>query len=125
MIPVYRAGRQLIKVRAVMVLSLVVLPLCLWWGLDLAQTHVLNEAASAALASVHARAACGGLGVLLGIAFAAEMWVYGGHYAARVEYDPGRMHIHLHTVGFFWANRHVIRRADLGPGRERAGSNRV
>ena len=35
MVPVYRAGRQAIKVRFLMALSLVVLALCLWWGIDL------------------------------------------------------------------------------------------
>jgi hypothetical protein len=35
MVPVYRAGGQLLKLRTLMVLSLVGSALCLWWGLVL------------------------------------------------------------------------------------------
>src|SRR5262245_12163457 len=112
MVPVYRAGGQLIKVRAVMALSLVVLALFSWWGFDLARTDGLDE--GGALAPLPARLAVGGLVALLGIAFAAGMWLYGRLYAARIAFDPGKRQIHLDTVGFFWNNHHVINHADLG-----------
>src|SRR5688500_7234701 len=108
MIPVYRAGWQLIKVRAVMVASLIGLALCLWCGLDLAQTHGLNEADGGVLAPLPERLALGGFVALLGIAVAAGMWLYGRHYAARIGFDPVTKQIHLVSVGFFWDYYHVI-----------------
>ena len=52
MIPVYRAGRQLIKVRFLMGLSLAVLAFCLWCGVDLAQTYGLNPGDGGVLVSL-------------------------------------------------------------------------
>jgi hypothetical protein len=123
MIPVYRAGWQMIKVRAVMVASLIGLVVCLWCGLDLAQTHGLNKGDGGALAPLPERLAVGGLVALFGIAFAAGMWLYGKHYAARIGFDPDTKQIYVVTVGFFWNDHHVINPADLGPGRFHHGAN--
>jgi hypothetical protein len=112
MVPIYRAGWQLIKVRVLMIGSLVVLAACLWWGLDLARTYGENEA-DGALAPLPARLAVGGLVALLGVALAVGMWVYGRIYVARIEADPDKKQLHLHTVGFFSNNHHVIPLVDL------------
>src|SRR5262249_18836341 len=108
MLPVYRAGRQLIKVRAVMIVALAGLLLCAWWGVELARTHGLNEADGAKLAPLPERLAWGGLVGLLGVTFAAGMWLYGRHYASRIEFDPETKQVHLYTVGFFGNKHHVI-----------------
>jgi hypothetical protein len=114
MVPVYRAGRQLIKVRALMLLSLIGLVACVWWGQDLAQTHGLRETDGGALAPLPERLAVGGLVAVLGAAFAFGMWLYGRHYADRIEFDADKKQVHLTTVGFFRRTRHVIAVADLG-----------
>jgi hypothetical protein len=114
MIPVYRAGRQLIKVRALMVLSLVLLPLSLWCGLDIARTHGLREADGGILAPLPERLAFGGLVAALGVGFVIGMGLYGRHYAARIELDPDNKQIQLDTIGFFGNVRRIINVADLG-----------
>jgi hypothetical protein len=123
MVLVYRAAGQLIKVRVFMIVSLVGMVLCLWWGLDLARTHGVNEADGGALAPLPERLAWGSLVALLGIAFAAGMWLYGRHYAVRIEFDVDNKQVHLDTVGFFGNRHHVIDVADLGSVRSRGDVN--
>src|SRR5215510_3280765 len=82
MIPVYQAGRQVIKIRAVMVLSLVCFALLSWLGYDLALNLGAGEADGGILAPLPERLAWAGLVVSLGIAFVAGMWLYGSIYAA-------------------------------------------
>jgi hypothetical protein len=124
MVPVYRAGRQLIKVRFLMALSLVVLAFCLWWGLDLARTYGLNPGDGGVLAPLPQRLAWAGSVSLFGIACVIGMCVYGRVYAARIEYDADMQQIHLDTVGFFWNNRHIINLANVGGARAHRDINR-
>jgi hypothetical protein len=123
MIPVYRAGWQLIKVRAVMLSSLISLPICLWWGLDLAWTYGLRPADGGMLAPWPQRLGFGALVASLGIAFVAAMWCYGSRYAAGIAFDPDTRRIHLDTVGFFGSHHHVLALTDLGRGRSCEGTN--
>ena len=124
MIPVYRAGRQLIKVRLLMVLSLAVLVFCLWWGVDLALTYGLNPGDGGVLAPLPQRLAWAGGVVLFGVACVAGMCVYGQVYAARIAFDPDRQQIHLDTVGFLRTNRHVINLPAVGGVRARRDVSR-
>jgi TMEM70/TMEM186/TMEM223 protein family len=124
MVPVYRAGWQLVKVRALMALSLAVLALCLWWGLDLARTYGLSPGDGGVLALLPQRLAWGGLVALFGVAIAAGMGLYGRRYVARIGFDPDRRQIHLDTAGFFGTNRHVTDLADLGSVRAHRDVNR-
>ncbi|GIW79553.1 MAG: hypothetical protein KatS3mg105_1360 [Gemmatales bacterium] len=117
MIPIYRAGWQLIKVRAVMIGSLVAFAASLYFGVELARTYGLNPADGGELASLPARLGMGGLVILLGATFAGGMWLYGRHYAARMAFDSARKQLHLETASFFWNDRHVIDVADLGSAR--------
>src|SRR3954452_25465737 len=114
MVPVYRAGKQLVKVRGLMALSLVVLALCLWWGIHLARTYGASPGDGRVLAPLPQRLAWGGLVSLAGVVFVAGMWVYGRLYAARIAFDPDGRLIHLDTPGFFGTNRHVISLAGVG-----------
>jgi hypothetical protein len=114
MLPVYRAGWQLIKVRAAMIASLVGAALMVWWGIHTAQTHGLNPGDGGVLAPLPERLAWGGLITSLGILAAAGMWLYGSHYAGRIDFDLDTQQIHLVTVGFFWNRHHLIHVAELG-----------
>lgn len=111
MIPVYHAGRQLVKVRTLMILSLLAMCLCLWWAvaveLKIDANINENEAPTTRLAW-----AC--VVAVIGTGFAAGMWLYGRHYAARIDFHPETGQVHLHTVGFFCIQRHVIDRTDFG-----------
>lgn len=123
MVPVYRAGRQMIKVRAVMMVSLAGLLLCSLWAVELAQTHGLNPGDGGKLAPLPERLAWGALVGALGVAFAAGMWLYGRHYAGRIEFDADTKQVHLYTVGFFGDKHHAIDVADLGSVRAHHDTN--
>jgi len=125
MVPVYRAGRQQIKVRALMGLSLAVLAFCLGWGLDLAQTYGLNPGDGGVLAPLPQRLAWAGGVSLFGVAFVAGMGLYGRLYAVRIEFDPEGRRLHLDTAGFFRNNRHVIDCADAGGVRRHRGVSTI
>jgi hypothetical protein len=117
MIPIYRAGWQRIKVRAVMAGSLVALAVSLYFGIDFAQTYGLSPNDGGELKPLPARLAMGGVVISLGVAFAAGMWLYGRQYAARIEFDPAKKQLHLYTVSCFWDDDHVIDLASVGESR--------
>lgn len=73
MTTVFRAGGQLITVRAFMILSLVCAVACIWWGIGLAQTYGSRAADGGALAPLAVRLALGIDTGSLGILFAAGM----------------------------------------------------
>src|SRR5262249_46526684 len=110
MIPVFRAGKQLLKVRAIMFMSIVCLVLALWYGVELARTSGTKDD----YAPLSHRLGLAALVASLGITFAGGMWLYGRLYAASIEYDPDRQQIQLDTVGFFTNKRQVIDLTDVG-----------
>lgn len=114
MIPVYRAGWQGIKVRVVMIASLMVLAISIWCGLDLVQSYGLRPADGGVLAPWWQRVAFGGFVASLGVALAVGMWIYGGHYALRIEFDADAKQFHLITLSFLWNRRHVFAADALG-----------
>jgi hypothetical protein len=89
--PLYRAGRQLTKVRAIMLLSLACAALALWSGIALVQ--------------------------VLGIAFLASMWIYGCCYVAAIDFDPETQQLQLHTVRFWGTARQTIEVGGVGASR--------
>jgi hypothetical protein len=100
MAEVYRAGSQLLKVRAIMMASLACALGACWWGWDLFQTYGLRPADGGVLAPLPVRLALG-LGLAsLGIAFAAGMWAYGRNYVSALGYDEASGVLHVRTVGF-------------------------
>lgn len=113
MTAIYRAGRQLIKVRAIMLLSLVCAALSVWWGIELAQTYGLSPGDGGVLRSAGERAVVGGVIASLGVAFAFAMWIYGRCYAARIDLDPKTGRLHVHTAGLIGTTPHVIDPADI------------
>ena len=104
----FHAGRQLIKVRGVMFLSLGCAVGCVWAGIDLAQSYGLNPADGGVLAPLSVRLAWGIGGALLGIIFLVGMWIYGKCYVARIEFDEQNKALHIYTVSFFGSEKHEI-----------------
>jgi hypothetical protein len=100
MTEIFRAGRQLVKVRIVMFASLVAAAAACWYGWDLFQTYGLRPADGGVLAPLWARLAWGLTVASLGLAFAAGMWVYGRDYAARIRLDQEAGDLLVYTVSF-------------------------
>ena len=100
MTPLYRAGRQLTKVRTIMLLSLAIAALSIWWGVGLAQTYGLNPGDGGVIRPFGQRMMMGVFVAALGAAFAIGMWIYGRCYAARIDFDADIQQLHLHTVRF-------------------------
>jgi hypothetical protein len=115
--PLYRAGRQLTKVRAIMLLSLACAALSTWWGVDLAQTYGLNPGDGAVLRPLTERLLAGAIVAGLGVTFAVGMWVYGRCYLARIDFAPETGQLHLHTVRFLGTGRQVIDVGGVGTSR--------
>jgi hypothetical protein len=113
-IPIYRAIYHAAGVRAAMFFSLTCLAGALWWGLDLVRTYGLNPGDGGQLAPLPERLAWGGLVLLLGVAFAAGMWLYGSLYAARIEFDPDKKQVHVYTVRFIGSSKYVFNLEDIG-----------
>ncbi len=113
MTELYFAGRQLIKVKAMMILSLACALAAMWWGWDLFQTQGLRPADGGVLAPIGTRLAWG-LGVAsLGIAFAAAMWVYGRLYVSELHYDRSAHVLRFRTVGFVESGETLVAESDV------------
>jgi hypothetical protein len=128
MTEIYAAGGQLLKVRAMMILSLVCALAAMWWGWSLFQTQGLRPADGGVLAPLGTRLAWG-IGVAgLGIAFAAGMWLYGRLYVSALRFDAAARALHFRTVGFFGGHDLVFAEADIlhstyQPGRGPSGAD--
>jgi len=102
---VYRAGFQLLKVRAVMLMGLAAAVVGCWQGWDLFQTYGIRPADGGQLASLPVRLAWG-LGVAaLGLAFAGGMALYGTRYVGSIRYDEAAGTLHIRTVEFILTGR--------------------
>ena len=100
MTEIYRAGSQLIKVRVIMLVSLIAAGASSWYGWDLFQTYGLRAADGGVLAPLSTRLALGLFVASLGILFAYGMWFYGRLYASAIRYDEAADALHFRTVGF-------------------------
>ena len=98
MVDVYRAGFQLTKVKAFMIVALLCAAGALYWGWDLFNTYGTAPGDGGVLAPIGQRLAWG-LGVAgLGVALLAGMWFYGCLYATRIRYDPAADALHIGTL---------------------------
>ena len=107
MIEIYRAGWQLTKVRGVMIMALACAIGGCWWGWDLFQTYGLRPADGGTLAPLGTRLALGLFLALLGIAFAAGMWIYGKLYAGAIRFDEAADMLHVHTIEYIFGGRDI------------------
>lgn len=100
-IEIFRAGSQLIKVRAIMWLSVACALAACWFGWEMFRSYGLRPADGGVLAPLGVRLAWG-LGLAgLGLAFVGGMWLYGRCYVARLTFDPRSGRAEARTVGFF------------------------
>ncbi len=109
MVDIYRAGFQLTKVKAMMILAALVALAGLYWGWSLFNSVGLSpgDGYGGVLAPVGVRLAWGLTVAALGLAFLAGMWVYGRHYATRIRYDQAADALHVETLEFL-ANRNKV-----------------
>jgi len=113
MIEIFRAGRQLWKVRLWMWISIILAVPAIWWGWDLFQTYGTRPADGGVLASLPVRLAWGGTVAGLGLAFVYGMWLYGGLYVANMVYDERSDRLHVRTLSFLGNRDRVFSAADV------------
>jgi hypothetical protein len=113
LVPIYRAGRQLRKVRAMVWFLALVAAGAIYYGADIGRTYGIREADGGTLKPLGVRLAFGGFVGLLGIAAAAGMLVYARHYIARVAFDEASGRFEIRTVGLLGSRRHMC---ELRPG---------
>jgi hypothetical protein len=113
MIPIFHAGRQLIKVRGMMLFSLVCAMGSVWAGVRLAQTYGLSPADGGVLAPLPVRLAWGSGVALLGLSFAVGMWLYGRCYVAAVAFDPHTSEVQFTTVRFIGRATNTVARTAI------------
>ena len=113
LVPVYRAGRQLVKVRAMVWFLALVAVGAVYYGADIARTYGVLEADGGTLKPLGVRLAFGGFVGLLGIAAAWGMLAYARHYIAHVAFDEASGRYEIRTVGLLGSRPHIC---ELRPG---------
>ena len=113
LVPVYRAGRQLLKVRVMVWFLAIVAAGAIYYGAGIARTYGIRDADGGVLKPLGVRLAFGGFVASLGIAAAAGMLLYARHYIARVAFDEASGQFEIHTVGLLGSQRHSC---ELRPG---------
>ena len=113
LVPVYRAGFQLLKVRAMVWFLALVAAGAVWYGADIAQTYGIRDADGGTLKPLGVRLAFGGFVGLLGIAAAAGMLVYARYYIAHVAFDEASGRFEIRTVRLLGSRRQMC---ELRPG---------
>ncbi len=124
----YRAGRQLLKVRVLLLMALACGVLAVGAGVHLARTYGLNPGDGGVLAPLPVRLAWGVGVASLGLAFAVGMQVYARCYVARLEVDEGQEELHVYTVGRLGAlqqERYPLEALRLRPARSRRHPGRT
>ncbi|HEX2191464.1 MAG TPA: hypothetical protein VHG51_21310 [Longimicrobiaceae bacterium] len=101
MIPIYDAGPQATRVRALLWFSLLCAAAALWAGADLAWTYGLSPGDGGVLAPLPVRLAWGVGIAAVGVGFAVGMWVYRACYVAGAAVDEAGGALHLRLVGYF------------------------
>lgn len=113
MTEIYRAGSQLLKVRAIMLMSLACAVAACWYGWVIFESYGLRPADGGVLAPLGTRIAFGGCLALLGLAFAAGMWLYARLYATRIGYDEAAGTLRIRTAGFLMGAETVHPQSDV------------
>lgn len=118
---VFDAGRQLLKVRFIMILSLVAASGATYAGIQIARTYGLSPADGGVLKPLTLRLAFGTFVALLGIGFAVGMWVYGRCYVARLTLEPETRTLLIETVTFWGRSTSAVSLTEVQFGERHAG----
>ena len=121
MTTLFRAGGQLKKVRALMGFSLLCAAGAVWAGSNLALTYGLNPADGGELAPLPVRLAWGVGVALIGISFAAGMYLYGRCYVAQLDFDEQAKQFRIRTVRFLGSSEQTVNPADILRSRHHSG----
>lgn len=113
MVEIFRAGRQLAKVRAIMWLSLGAAAVALWAGWALFDSYGTSPADGGVLAPLGTRLAWGVTVAALGLAFAGGMWLYGGLYVTTLVYDERSDRLYVRTLTFVGHRNRVFSAGDV------------
>ena len=113
MVDIYRAGFQLTKVKAWMVLTLLLAAGALYWAWDLFTTYGLRPADGGVLAPLWQRLAWALFVGGFGLALVAGMWAFGRRYVARIRYDEAKDALHIHTLEFLASRASVYSPSDV------------
>lgn len=120
-IPVFRAGSQLVKVRFMMLLSLAALVGSMYAGANLVQHYGQAPGDGGVLKPLPERIAIGTFVLGFGAVFTGSMWLYGQFYVARLDFDDSEQKIYLSTVEFFGTKRHAIELSNILKSDDHAG----
>lgn len=118
---IYTAGPQAWKVRLVQWMAIVLAPVAVWAGWDVARTYGLHPAEGGELAPLGARLAFGGLVMALGIAFFVGMWIYGRCYVMEASLDEARGVVGITLAGMPFRRRMEVPLADVEDSRYHIG----
>jgi hypothetical protein len=97
---IFDAGRQALKVRFLMWLSLVCAAGAVYWGQDLLRTFGTRPADGGVLAPLAVRIAWGGSVAALGLGFAFGMWLYGRYAIREILLIPAERRLRIATYRF-------------------------
>jgi hypothetical protein len=101
--PLFRAGRQLVKVRFMMLFSIAFAIGLLYWGHDMLLTYGTAQADGGVLKPLGERLAWAAFLWLFGLAFAIGMLAYGRCYVAEILLDEPNGRLVIRTLNFLWA----------------------
>jgi hypothetical protein len=109
----YTAGRQLWKVRAVMIFLLAVGLAFVGWGVNLSQTYGLSPGDGGELRPLAERLAWGVSVGLLGLLLIVGMDLYGRLYVARIDYAAAAGCLHFETLRYWGSARRSVATVEI------------
>lgn len=121
---IYSAGSQGWKVRLVQAIVVLIAPVALWGGWEIARTYGLHPSEGGELAPLPLRLAIGGFVALIGVGAVVGMWIYGRCYVMRAEVDEARGVLSITLAGFPIPLRREIAITDIEGSRWHAGQSR-
>lgn len=113
MTEIFNAGRQLAKVRGIMLGALLVALAACLWGWNLFQTYGLAPGDGGVLAPFAQRLALGLTIAGLGLALVFGAWLYGRLYVAALGHEAGTDRLHIRTLTFFGSRTQLVPSADV------------
>jgi hypothetical protein len=105
---IFCAGKQLIKIRFIMLVFLVFSSAMIWLGIDTFQSYGLRPADGGVLAPLAVRLAWFLVISLLGLSLPIVMWLYAECYILKIEFDEQTRMLNVYTLRLFGSKKHEI-----------------